>query len=258
MTIIIVIITIRIIIILPVPGGGRGAGQAPGISVWSEGRAEWFWVRLHSPFSREGHGAEQAVGSRWEGEAPLCAGPWAGLAAALGDRRLGSHSEAGSQNPDSPSQFLLFLAHSTPWCVGFASRFGGRLPGLEFPGPSVRQIGEGPTLEKMTPSQQWKEEPISQQCRGWGCRAGREWSPGPLCGADKVRKLRLNGRKPSAGGPFPRMGASGTAQPAQHNCDLCVWGDSDSVHWAVNAGGPRLLRAPCVPGWALGAQTLSW
>lgn len=119
----------------------------------------------------------------------------------------------------SPTFHLLFLAHSRPlpplgaWvsltALGANSRArAGR--------SSLRAIGMSWSLPKMTPfpkmtpSQQWKEEPISQQRRGWG--GGRwEWSPGPLCGADKVRKLRLEWEEAQRRGPFPRVGASGTA-----------------------------------------------
>ena len=101
------------------------------------------------------------------------AGPWAGLAVAPTGRSFGSLPGAANQNPNLPSQFLLFVAHSTPrLCLGFSGCFGGQFPRAELPSHYVRVIGMGWSLPKMAPSQQWKEEPISQQCRGWGWRAG--------------------------------------------------------------------------------------
>lgn len=52
-----------------------------------------------------------------------------------------------------------------PRCLGFPPR-------ARAVQPVCQADWRGLVPAKMTPSQQWKEEPISQQCRGWGWRVG--------------------------------------------------------------------------------------
>lgn len=49
---------------------------------------------------------------------------------------------------------------------------------------------------------------------------GWEWSPGPLCGPDKVRKLRLEWEEAQQPGPFPTGGGLGTAEPGRRDHSL--------------------------------------
>lgn len=210
------------------------------------------WTCLHLLLSWEGHivydGGEN-MGKR----APLCVGPWAGLAAAPGERSLGSHSGAGNQNSDFPSQFSSL---SGPQPTTFLGAWVP-LPDPELPSPSTRPTGVGRSLPRMTHSQQWKEEPISQQCRGWGWRW--EWSSGPLCGADKVRKLRLEWEEAQCGALSHGWGLR--ALPSQASVTgACMWNGMTAVtltgQWTLAAPGYR--GHPVCQGWAMGAQSFSW
>lgn len=71
--------------------------------------------------------------------------------------------------------FIFFSPPPTPLPTlvpGYAWLLWGLTPRARAAWPPIRLPGvEGPLL-KMTLSQQWKEEPISQQCRSWGWRAG--------------------------------------------------------------------------------------
>lgn len=97
----------------------------------------------------------------------------------------------------------------------------------------------------MTPPSSGKEEPGSQQCRALGWRAGGR-VPGPIVGLIAKWKLRLNGRKPSASGPFPRGGGFRPCLASQTTVTQCK-GFNDSKNYCAECWQPQCLRVPCVP-----------
>ena len=114
-----------------------GTGRASG-TVWSEGRAEWFWVVSSHLSARRSQGAAQ--GSRWEGET-LCV--LSLRQASLQLPETGSLGATLSLEIQALTFHLISFWHTAPlWGVGFADYFGGRPPGPELPGPSLRLIDE--------------------------------------------------------------------------------------------------------------------
>lgn len=99
---------------------------------------------------------------------PLRSRPWAGLAAAPGDRSLGGCLGAGNRTPTFCLSFFSFWPASPfgAWVSLAALGPDSSRARSAWPLYSVRLTGVGRALPKMTPSPQWKEEPISQQCRG--------------------------------------------------------------------------------------------
>lgn len=106
-----------------------------------------------------------------------CAGPWAGLAAAPME---GPREPRGLQIriPAFHLSFFSFWPTAAPFPLGawVSLTALGADSRARAARSSLRAIGMGWSLPKMTPfpkmtpSQQWKEEPISQQHRGWGWR----------------------------------------------------------------------------------------
>lgn len=95
--------------------------------------------------------------------------PGAGLTAAPGERSFWRHFGARNQNPTFHLNFIFCAPTLVP---GFPWLLWGLTPGARAAWPHYRAAWREGALPKMTLSQQWKEEPISQQCRGWGWRAG--------------------------------------------------------------------------------------
>lgn len=106
-------------------------------------------------------------GRTWERE-PLCVlGPGQVSLQLLERGALGATLGLETRTPTFHLSFFSFwpTAHHLPWCLGSPPRPRAAQPLYQL-------IGVGWSLPRMTHSQQWKEEPISQQCRGWGWRVG--------------------------------------------------------------------------------------
>lgn len=137
----------------------------------------------------------------------LEAGPWAGLAAAVGGRSRGGHSgPLQGQRPKPPGSYgeslglgirtqffhLNFsLARSLFLVLGFPQQPRGQTPRARAAQHLCQAAGLGsvPAEDTFLPSVEGRAHFTAAQRLGMA--AGWEWSPGPLCGADKVRKLRL-------------------------------------------------------------------
>lgn len=177
---IIVLITIKIIIIIPrssefpVPGGGRvGLGRPQGVLLGVETGPSG--LGLTSIYQSAERGTQRGDSREQMGRrVPLCAGPGQALLqpperGAFGDtlgleiRTRLSILISSFSAPPSPAPTLV---------PGFPWLLWGLTPGARAAWPRYRAAWREGALPKMTLSQQWKEEPISQQCRGWGWRAG--------------------------------------------------------------------------------------
>lgn len=76
--------------------------------------------------------------------------------------------------------------------------------------------------------------------------------PGPLCGPDKVRKLRLEWEEAQPPEPFPTGGGLGTAEPGRRDHSLYGNGMGNEHRQ------PLVTKSALCGGWAMGAQTFPW